>query len=35
MDSLGAKTYPGTQPPKIYINLKLFGTCNFGGMVEA
>jgi hypothetical protein len=24
----------GIQPPKKNLNLKLFGTCNFGGMIE-
>ncbi len=33
-NSLGAKAFPRIRPPKKYFNLKLFGTCNFGGMVK-
>ncbi len=33
-NSLHAKAFLRTQPPKKYFNLKLFGTCNFGGMVK-
>ncbi len=32
--SLDAKTYLEIWPPKKNLNLKLFGICNFEGMVE-
>jgi hypothetical protein len=33
-NSLGARASSRTQPPKKNLNLKLFGTCRLGGMIE-